>query len=107
MREKQKCESLFPWLKANLGPRCLAPLTGTDTRSLRAAVQIIEAYAFDRDPSLIEAFGLVVRRMQPSTQEFAYHAIAHVMEWSDRTPIWVQAGLPVGLSPRKCAFESP
>ena len=42
--------------------------------------------------------------MQPSTQELAYHAIAHVMDWSDRAELWIKAGLPE-FATRQCSFE--
>jgi len=104
MIPKPPSVTLFPWLRANLGPRCLAPLTGTDARALRAAVQIIELYSYDRDASVLEAFAHVVRRMQPKTQELAYHCIAHVMDWSDRSRLWVEAGLPE-FGPARCVHE--
>lgn len=59
------CKTIAKWLKANLGPRCLAPMTGTDSRALDAAVQIVELWAYDRSRDLELAFGLVVQRMQP------------------------------------------
>lgn len=107
-KPKPVCETVFPWLRANLGKGALAALTGTDARALRAAVQIIELYAYDRRPGVIRAFGLVASQMQWSTQYLAYHAIAHVMEWDDRYVIWGQAyqllqptgGGPVYLNPR-------
>jgi len=105
MKTKPKCETLLPWLRANLGKSCLGPLTGTDAKALAAAVQTVELYAYDPSPAVISAFGQIVSRMQPSCQELAYHAIAHVMDWSDRSRIWIAAGLPE-FSRRKCAFES-
>jgi len=101
---KPPCETLPTWLKDNLGKHCLAPLTGTDAKALAAAVQLIELYSYERRPSVLEAFALTVLCMQSTTQELAYHAIAHVMDWSDRAPIWLQAGLPK-FNPRRCAFE--
>jgi hypothetical protein len=98
------CKSVRPWLEANLGKGCLAPFTGTDAKALAAAVHIIELYAYHPALSLIDAFGKVVRCMQPHCQEMAYHAIAHVMDWSNRSEIWVKAGLPE-FSPRKCVHE--
>lgn len=98
------CKTLRPWLKANLGARCLAPLTGQDAKALDAIAQIIELYAYDRDPAVEQAFALIVRQMQMSCWPLAYHAIAHVMEWGDRERLWSLAGLPIhsfGL----CAFE--
>jgi hypothetical protein len=104
MKNTPACETVFPWLRANLGKHCLAPLTGTDRKALEAAVQIISLYAYAEAPSVIEAFGIVVRRMQPSTQELAYHAIAHVTDWSYRSRIWVAAGLPE-FAPARCVYE--
>ena len=104
-KPKPPCQSIRSWLDANLGRGCLAPLTGTDAKALAAAVHIIELYAYHPAQSLIDAFGKVVCCMQPKCQEMAYHAIAHVMNWSDRAEIWVKAGLPE-FSPRKCKFES-
>ena len=106
MKSKPKpcCESLYPWLRANLGKDCLAPVTGTDARALTAASHIILLYAYHGEKSLLLAFGHIVRCMQPQTQELAYHAIAHLMDWSDRRTIWLEAGLPE-FKPRRCAFE--
>ncbi len=98
------CKSLRPWLSANLGPRCLEPLTGTDARALSAAVHIAELYSYHREPGVLEAFGHIVRCMQPSTQELAFHAIAHVMDWSDRLVVWKAAGLE-NINTRLCNFE--
>jgi hypothetical protein len=94
MKAKPHCETVMPWLKANLGKHCLAPLTGTDFRALQAAVQIIELSAYDDSPEVIEAFAKIVRRMQPKCQGLAYYAIAYVLDWGDRSRIWRQAGLP-------------
>lgn len=97
--------TVLDWLYANLGGRALAPLTGSDTKALRASVQIMEQYGYDRHPSLIDAFALVVFRMQPKTRELAYHAIAHPLDWSDRHKIWMAAGLPAFAPSMKCSFE--
>ena len=104
MRQKPACETIRPWLKANLGKHCTGALTGTDNRALDAAVQIINLYSYDPGPEVVEAFGLVVRRMQPSTQYLAYHAIAHVTDWSFRHELWVAAGLPE-FAVGRCAYE--
>jgi len=98
------CATVRKWLKANLGENCLGALTGTDAKALDAAVQIMALYSYDSHPSVIEAFGNVVRRMQPSTQRLAYHAIAHVTDWSYRSQVWVAAGLPE-FAPGRCVFE--
>lgn len=79
-------------------------LTGTDWKALRAAVHIAELYAYDSDPSVIAAFGLIVSRMQPSTYHLAYHAIAQVTDWGFRARIWVAAGLPE-FNPGRCKYE--
>lgn len=103
---KPASQTIYAWLKANLGPKCLAPLTGQDAKALLAAVQTIELYSYDRNPAVIDAFSLIVRRMQPQCQELAYHSIAHVMDWSDRATIWQGAELPHFAPLRRCAFES-
>lgn len=104
MKDKQPCETLPKWLKDNLGPRCLAPLTSTDAKALAAAVQIIELYAFDRREAVLIAFGAIVRCMQHTCQHLAYHAIAHVMDWGDRASVWATAGLPA-INVGRCKYE--
>ncbi|MDB4916376.1 MAG: hypothetical protein JWM95_4020 [Gemmatimonadetes bacterium] len=92
------------WLKFNLGS--LGALTGTDQRALSAAAHIIELYAVSRDAHALVAFQHVVLAMQPKTREFAYHAIAHSMEWDDRLRVWVRAGLPDIAITRDPSVES-
>jgi hypothetical protein len=94
------------WLQANLGKRCLAPLTGTDAKALTAAIHIIELYSYHREDQVLVAFRNIIMCMQETTRELAYHAIAHVMDWSDRNEIWCRAGLSTFSFPlRRCAFE--
>ena len=102
--ENPVATTVFPWLRENLGDRSLSVLVGNDYRAISAAVQIIELYSYDGHPSLVAAYGAVVRRMSPPGQEFAYHAIAHVMDWPDRSRIWVEAGLPE-FAPQLCVNE--
>lgn len=105
---KQPAETVLDWLRSNLGSAALGPLTGSDTRALRAAVQIIEQFAYDRDPSLLAAFRCVVGRMLPHNQELAFHAIAHVLNWDDRIEIWsvAFAARPSEFKFKwKCSFE--
>lgn len=104
-KPKPPCETIGPWLTDNLG-NCLAPLTGSDARALRAAVQIIDQYSYDPSPEVLKAFGLVVGRMQETTSELAYHAIAHILNWEDRPRLWALAGLSPIPNPRRCKFES-
>lgn len=98
------CNELPDWLKANLGATCLAPLTGTDHKALAAAVQIIELYSYHEHSSVLEAFAAIVRCMQQSTWHLAYHAIAHVMDWGDRSRVWDKAGLPI-INAGRCKHE--
>ncbi len=102
------CKTLFTWLKANLGKRCLAPLTGTDAKALTAAVHIIELYSYcdsSESDNVAKAFGLVVANMQLSTRHLAFHAIAHMMEWDTRWQLWELAGLPPLDHLPRCSFE--
>ena len=104
MKANPPCIAVYAWLQIHFGRHCLAPLTGTDHKALAAAAQILALYAYDSSPEVIEAFGKVVRRMQPTTQRFAFHAIAHGIEWSQRERIWAEAGLPA-MPPAECAFR--
>lgn len=109
MTNKNPSNTLFPWLKANLGKQCLAPLTGTDARALRAAVLIVELWQqcdAEHEAECFTAFAAVVTQMQHKCWELAYHSIAHVAEWSTRLEFWMQAGLELPPTIRRCAFES-
>lgn len=105
MKEKPICEKLYPWLRSNLGKRCLGVLTGTDARALAAAVHIIELYSYCPEKSVAEAFGAVVIQMQPQARYLAYHAVAMVMNWETRGELWIAAGLPTENARGKCSFE--
>jgi hypothetical protein len=94
--------TVFKWLRTNLDDFYLG---NAECCALRAAVEIIELYAHVRSPALIEAFGTVVKQMHPESQELAYHAIAHSMDWEHRAQIWAAAGLPALPNPRRCKYE--
>jgi hypothetical protein len=103
---KPSCKSVFPWLEANLGKRCLAPLTDHDSFALKAAVHIAELWG--RSSSRLHAafaFRFAVLEMQPHTRYFAFHAIAHVLDWSHRMELWTQADLPREQIYGICAFS--
>lgn len=107
-KTKPVCETVGPWLKANLGPHCLGCLTGGSSRALAAAVQIIGAYSYcdqEAEPHLLSAFRSVVMTMPPDQRELAYHSIAHVLNWSDRERLWARAQLPPLESVSVCKFE--
>lgn len=95
------------WLDANLGRGCLAPLTGTDARALLAAVQVVELWTDSHSREVAEAFGLIVRQMQPHTRRLAFHAIAKVSDWGHRQQLWDSAGLPQDVTHTYgcCKFE--
>lgn len=104
-KNKPVCETGLKWLKDNLGPRCLAGLTGQDIKALTAAIHIVELWTYtDNSAAAEQAFGLCVRSMQESQWQFAYHVIAHVAEWSSRAELWSAAGLPP-ISVSLCAWE--
>lgn len=102
---KHSSVTVIPWLRANLGKTCLAGNTGQDQKALLAAVQIVELYSYDPDPSLVQAFRHVVLRMQYKQAFLAYHAIAHVMDWHNRRELWKAAGLEISLCWPHCEFE--
>ncbi len=103
--KKSVSQTVLPWLKSNLGKRCIAPLTGTDARALFAAVHAIDLYAYAPSEELLTAFAILVRNMQPHTRELAFHSIAHILDWSDRDRIWNAAGLDGFPRRQLCAFE--
>lgn len=94
MKTAPFAHSVFPWLKANLGTGCLAPLAGNDAAALRAAIQIVDLIGYDspQPADLVAAFRACVLRMQSHTRHLAFHAIAHVLDWGDRSRIWQAAG---------------
>lgn len=98
------CKAVYPWLRSNLGKRCLAPLTSGDAYALAAAVHIVELWGSCQKNSIASAFGAVVMEMQPSTRYLAFHSIAHVLDWSHRAELWHAAQLPALQYPT-CSFE--
>lgn len=101
-------DPLLEWLAANLGDESLAPLTGTDTSALRAAWAVIVLWNRDDGDGcdeLLTAFAICVGRMQPHTRQLAFHAIAQVMNWADRSKVWARAGLPEVVRPWRCKHE--
>lgn len=104
---KPVCKTVGPWLKDNLGP-CLGGLTGQDWPALKSAVHIVELWCASdsrgrRNAEI--AFGAVVSAMQPNLRRLAYHAIAHVADWSHRDKLWQAANLePLDYS-GLCKYE--
>lgn len=102
---KPPASTIYPWLKANLGKKCLAPLTSTDGRALLAAVQIVDLWAFTESADIAKAFGIVVSQMQRETRHLAFHAIAHIANWDTRYELWQKAGLELPANLTLCAWE--
>lgn len=102
---KPVCKSLRPWLQANLGKSFMAGFTSTDAKALDAAIHIVELYSVNPSDEVAKAFGLVVSCMQPHMQQYAFHAIAHSMDWSHRFELFIRAGLPIPTPRRVCLFE--
>lgn len=101
---KPCCKSVYPWLRSNLG-NILGALTHTDCYALNAAVHLAELWGNTRSDDVAKAFGLTVSEMQPNTRYFAFHAIAHVLDWGHRSELWLQAGLREGDKPAyECSF---
>jgi hypothetical protein len=97
MSEKQKPVSatVGPWLKANLGSKCLAGCTSVDYRALEASVHLVELMAYaGRSAGLLAAYCAIVSEMTEHNRWLAYHSIAHVLNWEDRAVIWLNAGAP-------------
>lgn len=98
--------TVFRWLRDN--GHNLAALTGQDTRALAAAVQVVALYnACDSEAEdfALTAFRGCVLSMQPHTRELAYHAVAHVGDWSFRAIMWERSGLEPLPHVGRCKFE--
>lgn len=107
MKRKSYSDTLFPWLKAN-GFTHLGGLTGQDFPALKAAVMIAHAYTSsdgDARQHCADAFGAMVRCIQPNYRNLAYHAIAHAYDWGARDMLWQQAGLEPLEHPGRCTNE--
>lgn len=85
---------LFTWLRANLGNRCLAPLTSHDVEALMAAQALVPLISWEgANPALFEAYHAIVTEMQPQCRYLAFHAIAAELDWGHRAMIWGAAQL--------------
>jgi hypothetical protein len=97
---------LSQWLTDNLGKGWSAPLTGQDWSALKAAAEIMGCYSYSDQEGrhcCLVAFKSMVLTMQPSCRWLAFHAIAHVMDWSTRWTIWRACGL-AAVQCRECKF---
>lgn len=93
------------WLKANLGKRCLAPLTSRDALALNAAVGVAALWQYSQADTTASAFGAVVSLMQETTRHLAFHVVAQVGNWEDRAALWTASGLPWPKHLTMCAYE--
>lgn len=74
------------WLKAN--KHDLAPLTGTDTRALRAIDACWELYATTHSTHAIDAVRELLYLLQAKNHHLARELIARSMDWPDREKLW-------------------
>lgn len=106
-KQKQISETVFDWLAEN-GFTRLGGMTGQDYPALKAAAHVIELWSCADSNGrryAAAAFGAIVRTIQPQYRCLAYHAIAHVCDWSDRDQLWVAAGLEPLSNPGVCSWE--
>ena len=91
-RETPYCRSAPRWIAQRLGGRkVLAPLTGQDSRALRAFVHLVELYGNSDghgQDCAVMAMACCVSAMQPSTRHLAKAAIPHVLDWGHEEEIW-------------------
>jgi hypothetical protein len=93
------------WLRENLGKQAMGALTGTDSRAIEAAHSVLNLYAQTGDKNLLTAFGTIVSQMQPKNYHMAYHLIAMIFDWCDRSRIWLEASLPSKINLGRCKHE--
>lgn len=106
MKNKPAAATVLKWLRDN--GHSLAALTSQDTRALLASVQIVPLWGpYERNSSQIAAaWGACVREMQSHTQQFAFHAVAHIYDWSTRFQLWRAAGFEELPQPcYRCKYE--
>ena len=92
---KPPAATIFTWLKNN--DIRLGGLTDHDAAALQAAAQVAELWIrgdYENRPRSAVAFANCVSQMQPKVRYMAFHAIAHVGDWSHRWELWREAGLP-------------
>ena len=85
------CKTVSKWLTHHAGRDALAPLTGQDTRALRAFVHLVELNAHsdaNGQRRALEAMRATADAMQPSTRYLAKIAIPHLMDWPDEERLW-------------------
>lgn len=100
-------KEVYRWLQANLGKRCLAPLTSTDNHALLASVALCPLISYrGAADELFAAYRAIVLQMQEHNRPLAYHAIAMELDWSHRRMIWEQAGLAGQIPLGRCVHES-
>lgn len=103
---KPPAATIGKWLRDNGHP--LGGLTGQDWPALKAAVQIVELWCSADSEGRLQAaiaFNACVRAMQPNLRHLAYHAIAHVGDWSHRDELWRIAQLPEIHDIPLCTYE--
>lgn len=93
-RYQTPSQRILTWLKNN-GMK-LAALTSTDTRALRASVEIAELAASTGVAAVAEPWGLIVRQMQPHTRYLAFHGVAMALDWGFRWEFWRLARFDAG-----------
>lgn len=101
------CVTLFPWLKDN-GFNNLGGMTGQDYPALKAAVMIVGLWVScdgHNKKYAAMAFRHCVESLQPCYRNLAYHAIAHVADWSHRDELWALADLEPLENPGVCDNE--
>lgn len=91
---KPASATIGKWLRDN--GHSLGGLTGQDWPALKAAVEAANLWIACDDEckgSAAQAFCGAVCCMQPGLRYLAYHAVAHVGDWSHRPQLWSMAGL--------------
>lgn len=99
-------KEILKWLQANLGKRCVAGLTSTDTYALVASVNLSNLISYkSAPPELFDAYRAITGQMQDHTRHLAFHAIACELDWSHRAMIWHNAGMADQIPTTKCEGE--
>lgn len=105
----QPAATLLKWLKDN-GHK-LGALTSGDVDALLASVQLVTVWARgagEHDEQIAKTWGVLVSMMQPQCRQWAFHGVAHVLDWNDRYVMWAEAfgdEAPLPSPCYRCTYE--
>lgn len=90
-RPPEKIASEF--IRARLGKRCFAPMTGTDWKAWHAFVHLLTLWGYTLNPSAVDAMRATVACAQTrheDVMQIFVQTIPAVLDWGDVARLWPQ-----------------